>query len=253
MVGTVPFEFPESTSNTWFPSHTTTLASPSGRQYVQARARCPPQRLPELLSDELLLAEPGDMIEVLCMRGDWALGACLIRSPSSNCFIPGRRSPEGAFHLDWVRGIGIQMHGGVPMHAEVNPRHVQPSRHGSMLDRFREKRRQCLLSRVEQMWARHLGVEAPDPVYAMPAPHHWAAKSEETSLAAEVLAQLNSNRHLLVPSLQAELLLNSPPGLSPSRAPSMDQQALGKCEGLLPPASELASSPASSLISPTAK
>lgn len=132
-----------------------TLPSPTGRLYVLSSYEYPQYQLPEPLSSLVLAAHPGEMIEVLSRRGEWAIGKRVLRGHAS--LLPGARSEEGAFRFDWVRGLAVHSQPSMcPVCIEVDPRTFEPKAPaGDRLGRFHENRRQRMLERVSQLWTLH--------------------------------------------------------------------------------------------------
>lgn len=91
--------------------------SPSGRHWVTASSAYPNNFPPEF-GDDILRACQGDLIELLACHGDWGLGVPVVQSYGVP--LPGARGVQGAFRLEWVRGVVGHMQEGRCCRAEVD-------------------------------------------------------------------------------------------------------------------------------------
>lgn len=133
------------------------VTSPSGRFYVVAGVSYPSD-LPARLAEDLLAAQPGDLIELLACHGEWGFGARLPRNGETvDCCVFADRMAEGAFQLAWVRGLkmGVDERGGL-RRSELD---VRCAEYGfiardarSAGDRFHSKRRNQRLARLQALW-----------------------------------------------------------------------------------------------------
>eukprot|EP00927_Polykrikos_kofoidii_P040856 TRINITY_DN34850_c0_g1_i1.p1 TRINITY_DN34850_c0_g1~~TRINITY_DN34850_c0_g1_i1.p1 ORF type:complete len:1085 (-),score=168.92 TRINITY_DN34850_c0_g1_i1:233-3487(-) len=168
------------------------LTSPSGRQYVVAKANYPsfialPEAWLREIGDEntsFLTASLGNLIELHACHGDWGYGARLVNlgdafetlgrstiscstgqtstqgRPHASCckaIVPGKRSREGVFRLDWVRGVRLRArHGGSWERVDFDVSNANellaPPCGRGMASHFRAKLRRQEMDRADCIW-----------------------------------------------------------------------------------------------------
>lgn len=126
--------------------------SPSGRYWVTASSAYPNNFPPEF-GDDILRACQGDLIELLACHGDWGLGVPVVQSYGVP--LPGARGVQGAFRLEWVRGVVGHMQEGRCCRAEVDVKSVEfgfaPKVKGPA-ERWRARQHREDLERISLLW-----------------------------------------------------------------------------------------------------
>lgn len=137
-----------------------TCPSPSGRFFVIATASFP-EDLPTVLSEDFLDANSGDLIELFSCSDDWGFGSQL--QQINGAFpTPGVRLRQGAFHLDWVRGIISSLRDEKLHRSELDVRSHEYSfcrtPATDVGSRFHAKCQQRCMERASRLWAQSLPI-----------------------------------------------------------------------------------------------